>query len=250
MTPISTSFSHWLADFYVLATVLLALAGPFAAAPVAHADPAPAGTPVHLTLPAPHGPHQVVVDAATAKRESLHVGDPIGVAADGPTRPYRIVGIATYGGVETLGGATIAAFDLPTARALLHKRGYDAISVAARPGVGTAELLGALRPIVPATAQVTTGSAYAQEQAQGVDTFITFIRWFLLAFGVWSWFIWITFVKNLWNDGSGLAFDDAGDPTAYFWVHLLLAVTSFVLGTVIGVLGLRGVRASRKPAGA
>ncbi|MER5964119.1 hypothetical protein [Streptomyces sp. NPDC002057] len=71
------------------------------------------------------------------------------------------------------------------------------------------------------------------------------VSWFLLAFGVWSWFIWITFVKNLWNDGSGLAFDDAGDPTAYFWVHLLLAVTSFVLGTVIGVLGLRGVRAAR-----
>ncbi|MFD9051645.1 SCO4848 family membrane protein [Streptomyces zaomyceticus] len=37
----------------------------------------------------------------------------------------------------------------------------------------------------------------------------------------------------------------AGDPTAYFWVHLLLAVTSFVLGTGIGVLGLRGVRAAR-----
>ncbi|MFF0557107.1 SCO4848 family membrane protein [Streptomyces sp. NPDC004266] len=58
--------------------------------------------------------------------------------------------------------------------------------------------------------------------------------------------LWTTFVKNLWKDGSGLAFDDAGDPTAYFWVHLLLAVTSFVLGTVIGVLGLRGVRAARR----
>ncbi|MQY16397.1 hypothetical protein SRB5_65960 [Streptomyces sp. RB5] len=68
---------------------------------------------------------------------------------------------------------------------------------------------------------------------------------FLLAFGVWSWFIWITFVKNLAADGSGLAFDDAGDPTGYFWVHLLLAITSFVLGTVIGVIGWRGVRANR-----
>ncbi|MEV4943277.1 SCO4848 family membrane protein [Streptomyces zaomyceticus] len=56
--------------------------------------------------------------------------------------------------------------------------------------------------------------------------------------------VWITVVKNPWN-GSGLAFDDAGDPTAYFWVHLLLAVTSFFLGTGIGVLGLRGVRAAR-----
>ncbi|KUJ67060.1 hypothetical protein ACZ90_31415 [Streptomyces albus subsp. albus] len=74
------------------------------------------------------------------------------------------------------------------------------------------------------------------------------VAWFLLAFGVWSWFIWITFVKNLWQDGSGLAFDDSGDPTAYFWVHLLLAITSFLLGTAIGVIGLRGVRALRHSA--
>lgn len=71
------------------------------------------------------------------------------------------------------------------------------------------------------------------------------ISWFLLAFGVWSWFVWITFVKNLWKDASGLAFDDAGDPTGYFWVHLALAVTSFGLGTAIGVIGLRGLRAFR-----
>ncbi|MEU5426635.1 hypothetical protein AB0H73_13650 [Streptomyces olivoreticuli] len=72
------------------------------------------------------------------------------------------------------------------------------------------------------------------------------VSWFLLAFGAWSWVIWITFAKNLWKDGSGLAFDDAGDPTTYFWVHLLLAITSFLLGTVVGVIGLRGVRALRR----
>jgi hypothetical protein len=72
------------------------------------------------------------------------------------------------------------------------------------------------------------------------------LSWFLTAFGVWSWWIWITFVKNLWQDGSGLAFDDAGDPTSYFWVHLALAVTSFLLGTAIGVVGLRGLRALRR----
>ena len=71
------------------------------------------------------------------------------------------------------------------------------------------------------------------------------VSWFLLAFGVWSWVIWVTFVKNLVKDSSGLAFDD-GHPTAYFWVHLLLAVVSFVLGTVIGVIGLRGLRALRR----
>ncbi|GGO52411.1 hypothetical protein H181DRAFT_01045 [Streptomyces sp. WMMB 714] len=72
---------------------------------------------------------------------------------------------------------------------------------------------------------------------------------FLLAFGIWSWFVWITFVKNLWKDSSGLAFDGAGEPTGYFWVHLLLAVVSFLLGTAIGVIGLRGLRALRRSPG-
>jgi hypothetical protein len=69
---------------------------------------------------------------------------------------------------------------------------------------------------------------------------------FLLAFGVWSLFIWTTFVKNLFEDVSGLAFDAAGDPTAYFWVHLALAVASFGLGVAVGVIGLRGFLADRR----
>lgn len=72
------------------------------------------------------------------------------------------------------------------------------------------------------------------------------ISWFLLLFGAWSWFVWISFVRNLLKDASGLAFDAAGDPTGYFWVHLTLAVTSFVLGTAIGVIGMRGLLALRR----
>ncbi|MEV6005387.1 hypothetical protein AB0M29_01115 [Streptomyces sp. NPDC051976] len=76
------------------------------------------------------------------------------------------------------------------------------------------------------------------------------VSWFLLAFGVWSWIVWTTFVKNLWKDTSGLAFHhgDHSSPTAYFWIHLTLAITSAALGTAIGVLGLRGLRALRREA--
>ncbi|MDA1360036.1 hypothetical protein O1R50_10395 [Glycomyces luteolus] len=69
---------------------------------------------------------------------------------------------------------------------------------------------------------------------------------FLLAFGVWSVFIWTAFVKNLFEDVSGLAFDAAGDSTAFFWVHLALAATSFGLGVAVGVIGLRGLLAGRR----
>jgi hypothetical protein len=69
---------------------------------------------------------------------------------------------------------------------------------------------------------------------------------FLLAFGVFSVFVWSTFVKNLFADAGGLAFDAGGDPTGYFWVHLVLAVASFGFGVAIGVIGLRGLLAIRR----
>ncbi len=73
------------------------------------------------------------------------------------------------------------------------------------------------------------------------------VSWFFVAFGAWSWMIWITFVKNLVADASGLAFHH-GSPTAYFYVHLLLAIVSFALGTVIGLIGVKSLRTLRSAA--
>ena len=66
--------------------------------------------------------------------------------------------------------------------------------------------------------------------------------WFLLAFGVWSWIIWPTFLKNIWADPR--SWHDG--MTAFFGVHLALVIVSLLLGTAIGWLGFRGVRAARR----
>jgi hypothetical protein len=74
--------------------------------------------------------------------------------------------------------------------------------------------------------------------------------WFLTAFGVWSVWIWVTFFKNLWADGEGLAFvhGDHSRPTAYFWIHATLALTSLILGVIVGWIGVRALRAERAAA--
>ena len=73
-------------------------------------------------------------------------GDRIGVAALGPARQYEIVGIARYGELSSLGGATFAIFDVPTAQALLDKEGeLDAVQVAAEAGVSPDELVRRIR---------------------------------------------------------------------------------------------------------
>jgi len=129
------------------------------------------------------GPNEVVIDAQTAKKHHFAVGDTIGVAAHGPRRSFHIVGTATYGNVESLGGATIAVFSIPTAQRLLDLQGYSEISVAAKPGVSNAKLVSELKQDVPQTAQVLTAKQQANEDKKGVSSFISFIRGFLLGFG-------------------------------------------------------------------
>ena len=72
---------------------------------------------------------------------------------------------------------------------------------------------------------------------------------FLLAFGVWSWIIWPTFLKNIWADPRSFTpVVDGGGATSCLLVHAVLVATSLVLGTAIGVLGLRGLLAHRRAA--
>jgi putative ABC transport system permease protein len=144
----------------------------------------PRFTPLDLTEGEwARGPGEVVLDAGTAKSNDYAVGDRIGVAASGPIEQFRISGIATFGDVDSLAGATIAAFDLPTAQRLLRKDGYDSISVAGRNGTSAQELVGLIRPLLPVTAQVESASARAASDSKEVNEFISYLRYALLAFG-------------------------------------------------------------------
>lgn len=131
----------------------------------------------------PAGPHEVVIDPDTAKNEHFAPGDSIGVAAAGPVQRFTVVGVARYGDVESLGGATFGVFTIPTARTLLHLDGYTAISVAAKHGVSQDELAGELRTIVPGSAEVKTADEQAAQDKKSISGFLAFIRGFLLGFG-------------------------------------------------------------------
>jgi putative ABC transport system permease protein len=130
------------------------------------------------------GPEQVVIDASTASNEGYAVGDTIGVAALGPVQQYEITGIAKFGSVDSIGGATFAVFDVPTAQALFAKRGhFDSIAVAAKEGTTPEQLVDELEPLVPETAEVQTGAAQASADAAETNEGIKFITYILLGFG-------------------------------------------------------------------
>jgi putative ABC transport system permease protein len=112
------------------------------------------------------------------------------VSAQGPIRRFTVTGIAKYGNVNSLGGATIAVFDIPTAQALLGKQGqFDSISLAAKPGVSEERLVRQVQPLLPPSAQVQTGAQQAAASSKDTRTFLKFIQYFLLAFGVIALFV-------------------------------------------------------------
>lgn len=131
----------------------------------------------------PSGPEEVAIDEGVADDESLAVGDRIGVAALGPAQEFEIVGIAKYGGLSSIGGATFAIFDIPTAQALLEKEGQlDTVQAAAEAGVTPEELVRRIRAELGPSVTVRSGTEQASEDSAEIATFTKIIRYFLLTF--------------------------------------------------------------------
>ena len=138
----------------------------------------------------PQGPRQVALDAGTAAGENFKVGDTVAVSTLGAKRRYEVTGIATFGDVDSLGGATIAIWDLPTAQTLLHKQGrFDGISIAAKEGTSSDELVRAVQPLVPASLEVKDSEQQAAADAKETNVIVNVIRYFLLGFGAIALFV-------------------------------------------------------------
>jgi putative ABC transport system permease protein len=136
------------------------------------------------------GDGQVVIDAGTAEKGKLAVGQRVKVNTLGATKDYEITGIATFGDVDSLGGATMAIFDLPTTQALLHKDGaYDGISIQAKDGTSPGQLIRAVQPLVPSSLQVVDAQAQAASDAEETNQGMDFIRYFFLGFGAIALFV-------------------------------------------------------------
>ncbi|MEA2125296.1 MAG: putative transport system permease protein [Solirubrobacteraceae bacterium] len=130
------------------------------------------------------GPGEVVIDQGTAEDQELRIGATVQIAASRRAE-YRVVGIARFGDVKTLGSATVAVFDLATAQRALHREGqYDDILVKARDGVSGATLRGALADVLPANAVAQTAADNDRYGFSDLDDIIGVLRIALLVFGV------------------------------------------------------------------
>jgi putative ABC transport system permease protein len=146
---------------------------------------------------APQGSGQIVVDAHTAKAHDLRVGDTVTVLLQGPPMRATIVGIVGFGQADNLGGATLVAFDLPTAEQALNGGGrFDAIDVTAKPGVSPQELKSRIAKVLPADFQAKTGQEAAQKTSNDIKQALSFFNIALLVFAAVALFVGAFIIFN------------------------------------------------------
>jgi len=184
-----------------------------------------------------------VIDSGTAKDEDFKIGDVVGVQAEGPVERLKVSGIVRLNASISIGGATLAGFDLPTAQRLFKKVGkLDEIAVAAASGTTDAQLVENISAVLPPGTQVRSGQAQAVDDAADTNEFITFLQGFLLAFAGIALFVGSFVIAN------SLSITIAQRAREFATVRTLggsrrqilnsIIIEALVVGTLASVVGL------------
>jgi putative ABC transport system permease protein len=202
----------------------------------------------------PTSSKEAVIDAETAADEDFKVGDTVKVANAGPVRSFTLSGTAKWAGTTSIGVVTFAVFTLPTAQELFGREGrYDAISIAAKPGVDAKELVAKIEPLLPPTAEALTAREQVREDKKDVS-FTKIIKYVLLTFAGIALFVGAFVIFNTMSitvaqrirEFATLRTIGASRRqllTAVTLEALIIGALASVLGLLIGLLLARGINA-------
>jgi putative ABC transport system permease protein len=145
----------------------------------------------------PQGPGQVVVDAASAERHGIEVGDRLEILFEGPPGEFEVVGIAGYGESDSLFGATWVLFDLPTAQQVLGRQGQlDTISVVADEDVSSVDLQRRIAEVLPEGAEAVTAATVISEAQDQIAEGLGFLQTAFLVFAFVALFVGAFIIFN------------------------------------------------------
>ncbi|MBA2953234.1 FtsX-like permease family protein [Nocardioides sp. MAH-18] len=148
---------------------------------------------------APVGLGEIVVDARTVRRAGLALGDHVDVVFEDARRTFRLVGIVGFGETDSILGATMTGFDLPTAQTVLGKTGVvDEIDVRGADGISDSTLRDRIASVLPDGVGAETGEQVAADSTDAVRDAMGVFTTVLLVFAgvsllVGSFVIWNTF---------------------------------------------------------
>ncbi len=219
-------------------------------------DPDTRISELHLTEgQPPTTSRDVVMDAGTAQKYGFHVGQTVRVLLQGPSRTFTITGIARIGTADDIAGATLAAFDLPTAQAVLDEPGrLDAVNVVTTPSADKPEVQRAIASAMPHGVEVVTGQTVISEQTSAVDQALSFFSTALLVFAFISLFVGAFTIFNTFSIIVGQRTRElallriVGASRRQVFASVLgeaavVGLVSSVVGCGLGVLAAVGLRA-------
>ncbi|MFF0852393.1 ABC transporter permease [Streptomyces sp. NPDC003280] len=148
---------------------------------------------------APKGPGQVMVDADTADKHHLALGDEIGVITAVGTHHARVSGIAAF--TVTNPGAAIFYLDTKTAQqALIGRTGvYTNVNVTAAKGVSDAQLKRDVTAALGRGYKVQTAKEVADANQKSVQSFLNVMKYAMLGFAGIAFLVGIFLIINTFS---------------------------------------------------
>jgi len=164
-------------------------------------DPYQQMSPLHLVAGGPPVTSgDVVMDAGTAQKYGFTVGQRVRILSTGPTRTFTITGIVQFGTANNLAGATLAAFTLPTAQAIVQETGkLDDINVVTTPGTSKTAVQRAIAGALPRGVEVVTGQTVVNESTSSINQALSFFSTALLVFAFISLFVGAFTIYNTFS---------------------------------------------------
>ncbi|WP_324783185.1 ABC transporter permease [Streptomyces sp. H51] len=148
---------------------------------------------------APKGPDQVMVDADTADKHHLRLGDELGVISAVGTHTAKISGIATF--EVTNPGAAIFYLDTRTAQRTLvgEPDVYTNVNVTAAAGVSDAQLKKNVVSALGAGYRVQTAKETADANQKDVEGFLSVMKYAMLGFAGIAFVVGIFLIINTFS---------------------------------------------------
>jgi putative ABC transport system permease protein len=145
----------------------------------------------------PSASDEVAIDARTASGHDLVVGDVVEVQTVTEVDTYQIVGIVGFGEADNLGGATMALFDLETARRLFGLEDeYSSIAVLAETGTTPDALASRIQSALPDNMEAVTVADEVVKQTQSFQESLGFLQTALLVFAAVAVFVGAFIIQN------------------------------------------------------
>ncbi|MEU6125946.1 FtsX-like permease family protein [Streptomyces sp. NPDC047123] len=157
-------------------------------------------SPVELTSGhAPHGADQAMLDADTADKKGVEIGDTLTVLARPGSFQVEVVGIATF--TTTNPGAALVFLDTPTSqRALLGSTDVaTSIEATAADGVSDAALKGRIAAELGSAYDLETAAEQADTAASELGGFLDVIKYVMLGFAGVAVLVGIFLIVNTFS---------------------------------------------------